>query len=95
MTGAGLPSSDATRRLRAEAVWRDVDDEVIALDDRLTTYVSTHGSGALLWRALHDGATPAELTERLVAEYGIERERAQHDVAVFLGDLDRMGFLEP
>ena len=90
-----MPSSDATRRLRADAVWREAGGEVIAIDDRLTNYVSTHGSGALLWRRLGDGASAAELAARLVAEYGIERDRAERDVAVFLEELDRMGLLEP
>ena len=90
-----MPSSDAPRRLRAEAVWREAEGEVIAIDDRLTTYVSTHGSGALLWRTLRESTTPAELAARLVDEYGIERGRADRDVAVFLEELDRMGFLEP
>jgi hypothetical protein len=90
-----LPSSDAIRRLRPNAVWREADGEVIAIDHHLTTYVSTHGSGALLWQQLGDGARPAELAERLVAEYGIERERADRDAAAFLAELEQMGFLEP
>jgi hypothetical protein len=68
---------------------------VIAIDGALATYVSTYGSGALLWRRLGDGATAGELAARLVAEYGIEHERAERDVAVFLRELDQMGFLEP
>jgi len=90
-----LPSCDTLRRLRPDAVWREAGDEVIAIDHGLTTYVSTRGSGAVLWRDLRDGARPGELAARLVADYGIERARAESDVAVFLDELDRMGFLEP
>ena len=90
-----MPSSDATRRLRAEAVWREAGGEVIAIDHALTTYVSTHGSGAILWAQLGEGASEDELAARLMATYGIERERAERDVAAFLAQLDEMGFLEP
>ena len=82
------------RRLRHDTIWRASDGEVIAIDDRLTTYVSTNGAGALLWKQLVDGATPDELTGLLVTTFGIERERAERDVAAFLVDLDAQGFLE-
>jgi hypothetical protein len=82
------------RRLRQDAIWRASDGEVIAIDDRLTTYVSTNSAGALLWQQLVDGATPDELTGLLVTTYGIERERAGRDVVAFIADLDAQGFLE-
>ena len=90
-----MRSSSAARRLRPEAVWREADGEVIAIDDRLTTYVSTRGTGALLWMRLTGGASPDELAALLVAEFEIEPARAERDVAAFLGQLDEMGFLEP
>jgi DNA-binding GntR family transcriptional regulator len=83
-----------SRRLRQDAIWREADGEVIAIDERLTNYVSTNGAGALLWKQLADGATPDELADRLVGTYGIERERAERDVRAFLADLDAQGFLE-
>jgi hypothetical protein len=83
-----------SRRLRQDAIWREADGEVIAIDERLTNYVSTNSAGALLWKQLADGATPDELADRLVSEYGIERERAERDVGAFLSDLDAQGFLE-
>jgi Coenzyme PQQ synthesis protein D (PqqD) len=82
------------RRLRQDAIWRESDGEVIAIDDRLTTYVSTNSAGALLWKELVDGATPDELTERLVSTYGIERDRAERDAVAFIADLEAQGFLE-
>ena len=83
-----------SRRLRQDAIWREADGEVIAIDERLTNYVSTNSAGALLWKQLADGATPDELADRLVSTYGIERERAERDVGAFLADLDAQGFLE-
>ena len=82
------------RRLRRDAIWREADAEVIAIDHRLTNYFSANSAGALLWKQLTDGATPDELADRLVTTYGIERERAERDVAAFIADLEAQGFLE-
>jgi hypothetical protein len=82
------------RRLRQDAIWREADGEVIALDDRLTNYVSTNSAGAVLWKQLADGASPGELAERLVSTFGIDQQRAERDVQAFLAELDSQGFLE-
>lgn len=82
-------------RLRADAVWREADGEIIAIDDGFKNYVSTNGTGTLLWRRLADGASPEALAALLVATYGIARTHAEHDVRVFLTALDAEGFLEP
>jgi Coenzyme PQQ synthesis protein D (PqqD) len=72
-------------RLRNEDLaWRMVDDEVVAVDLRTSTYLNTNGSGAVLWRALADGATNEELVARLVEEFGIDPDRARADVDRFL-----------
>jgi DNA-binding GntR family transcriptional regulator len=82
------------RRLRQDAIWREADGEVIALDERLTNYVSTNSTGALLWKQLADGASRGELAEQLVNAFGIEQTRAERDVQAFLAELDSQGFLE-
>jgi hypothetical protein len=82
------------RRLRQDAIWREADGEVIALDERLTNYVSTNSTGALLWKQLADGASPGELAEQLVSAFEVERSRAERDVQAFLAELDSQGFLE-
>jgi hypothetical protein len=82
------------RRLRQDAIWRESNGEIIAVDDRLTTYVSTSGTGALLWKRLADGATPDELADQLVSEFAIDRERAVEDVDAFLAELDAQKLLE-
>jgi hypothetical protein len=84
----------SVRRLKQTAIWREADGEVIAIDEQLTNYVSTNSTGALLWSQLADGATPDELADRLVGAYGIDRDRAERDVAAFIADLDAHGFLE-
>lgn len=81
-------------RLRQEGVaWKDVDGELVALDERAAVYLAANPAGTLLWRSLAGGATPEELAERLVAAFGIDRERAAADAEAFLADLGDRGLL--
>jgi hypothetical protein len=82
-------------RLRDAAVsWREVDGDIVALDVDALVYVSTNGSGAVLWKMLADGATREELVERLSADFTVETARATEDVDLFLGQLRSQGLLE-
>ena len=67
--------------------WRLVDDEVIALDLRTSTYIALNPTGAVLWVGLAEGATESALTERLVAEFVVEPEQAAADVRAFLVEM--------
>ena len=81
-------------RLNTDAVsWREVDGEVIALRHASSEYLSTNSTGALVWKALLPGATRAELVELLVAEFGLEPDRAGADVDAFVGTLADHGLL--
>ena len=57
-----------TLRLRTNDLsWREIDDEVIAVDVETSTYLGANKAGALLWRRLgENGATRIELAELLV-----------------------------
>ena len=64
-------------RLNTDAVsWREVDGEVIALRHASSEYLSTNGTGTIVWKALVPGASRPELVALLVAEFGIEADRA-------------------
>lgn len=81
-------------RLRgADLHWREIDGEIIALEARASTYVATNPAGALLWRALADGATREALTDVLVREFGIPRAQGAADIDRFLAELDAQGLL--
>jgi hypothetical protein len=82
-------------RLRTDDLsWREIDDEVIAVDVETSTYLGTNKAGALLWRRLGSrGATRQELADLLVQTYGIEPGRARADVGAFLDDLAARGLL--
>jgi Coenzyme PQQ synthesis protein D (PqqD) len=81
-------------RLRSnDLAWRMVDDEIVAVDLRTSTYLNTNGSGAVLWRALADGATDEELVALLVDEFGIDADRAHADVDRFVDAVRSRGLL--
>ena len=44
-----------------DLAWRTVDDELIAIDVRDSTYLSSNDSGLLMWNALAAGTTKEEL----------------------------------
>jgi Coenzyme PQQ synthesis protein D (PqqD) len=83
-------------RLRHDGVaWKDVDGEVVALDEHAAVYLAANPAGAVLWRSLALGATREELAAELVREFGIDADRAVADLDAFLADLGGRGLLEP
>lgn len=81
-------------RLRADALkWREIEDEVVAVDMRNSTYLSVNESAVLLWRELSQGTTRERLVELLVESYGINAEQAAGDVDGFLAELEAQGLL--
>jgi hypothetical protein len=82
-------------RLRERGVaWTDVDGEIVALDEDAAVYLAANGSGALLWRALADGATRQSLADALTRKYGIPHEQARADTDAFLAALRERALLE-
>jgi coenzyme PQQ synthesis protein D (PqqD) len=82
-------------KLRHEGVaWKEVDGEVVALDEHGAVYLAANPAGAVLWRALAGGTTHEGLVADLVAEFGIPTDRADADVGAFLGDLRERGLLD-
>jgi hypothetical protein len=87
-------SGRAQIRLREDGLhWRVIEGEVLMMDARAGQYVALNRSGATLWDLLVAGTTRANLTERLVHEYGIEPARAARDVEALLDELSARGLL--
>jgi hypothetical protein len=82
-------------KLRAEGLkWRQMEEEVVALDVDSSTYVSANASGTVLWEALAEGTTRDALVDRLVEKFGIDRDQAGADVDEFVADLRARGLLQ-
>lgn len=70
---------------------------VVAVEQRAEEFngmVRLNESGCFLWEQLEKGAQKTELTEALVAEYGIPAESAAADTDAFLNTLWTNGILE-
>jgi hypothetical protein len=73
--------------------WREIGDEIVALDAEAAQYLAVQGSGALVWRMLAESTTRNGLVDALVESYAIESTRATADVDEFLATLERRGLL--
>jgi hypothetical protein len=81
-------------RLNENAVsWQEVDGEIIALQHESSEYLSTNGTGALLWKSLAAGASREHLIGLIVREFGIDKSRATADTDAFLDALCAQGLL--
>jgi hypothetical protein len=93
--GANEDTMVGLLKLREDRIaWTDVDGDIVALDEEAAMYLGANPSGALLWRALADGATRDALAGKLVAEYGIDLDRAEADTDAFLAALRDRALLE-
>jgi hypothetical protein len=73
--------------------WREIGDEIVALDAESSEYLAVQGSGTLVWRLLADSTTRDGLIEALVESYGIDSALASTDVDAFLATLEHRGLL--
>jgi hypothetical protein len=73
--------------------WREIDDEIVALEGRGSTYLAVNSSGGLLWRMLARGATRDELIATLVATYSLEAAAAAADADRFVEQMRTAGLL--
>lgn len=82
-------------RVRADAVdWREVDGQVVVLDRTGSVYLAVNGSGVMLWPAVIEGATRADLVKILLDAYDVDPSRATADVDAFVGSLSERNLLE-
>jgi len=73
--------------------WREIGEEIVALDTQSAVYLAVQGSGAVLWRLLADSTTRDGLVQALVETYAIDTDRAAEDVDDFLASLSERGLL--
>ena len=82
--------------LRADDMhWREIDDEIVVLEARRSTYLAAKSSGRVLWRMLARGATKDELVAALVDTYGIDAVSAVADADRFVEQVRAAGLFAP
>ncbi len=94
--GGRLMAADGdVMKLRPEAAtWVAENGETVLLDLDRAWYLGVNRSGTILWLALADGATRAELIGRLRGGYDIPIERAEADVDAFVEICRERGLLQ-
>lgn len=82
-------------RLRSsDLTWREIDGDLVILDLRSSTYLTTNASGAVLVKELTQERTDAELVQLLVDAFDIPTAQATADVQSFIEALHNGGLLE-
>jgi hypothetical protein len=73
--------------------WREIDNEIVALDGQGSVYFSVSGSAAIVWRLLAGSTNRDHLITALTERYGIHPDQATGDVDAFLAELSERGLL--
>lgn len=60
----------------------------------LASIYSFNGTGTLIWKLLETPKSVAELATAIAQEYEVEPERAERDVADFVGEMKAVGLVE-
>ena len=81
-----------TRIARSEGlVTEPMEGGIVMLDPESDRYLRLNATGRLIWEALAEPATVAELAQVLSERSGIPRERAEADAATFINGLIDFG----
>lgn len=86
-------------KLKKNYVLRQVADTYVVLPLGIETVgfegmLKLNESGALLWKAMEQGADAESLVRVLTSEYVVTEEQAREDVADFLNQLTQVGCAE-
>lgn len=87
-------SDSGVVRLRPGIEWRNIADEVVALDLESSAYLSVNDTGSVLWPLVASGTTEERLAEELMARFGLDHEHAHRDVAAFVEQLRSFSLME-
>jgi hypothetical protein len=86
----------ATRVARSEGlVTEPMEGGIVMLAPESDRYLRLNATGKLIWEALAEPATVAELAQLLSERTGISSERAEADAATFIEELVDFGAARP
>jgi len=84
-------------KLKEGFILRTVAGQTVALPSggvtNLDMMITLNGTGKFLWERLAIGAEKDELVDALLAEYDVDRERAEKSVDAFVSRLKELDFL--
>lgn len=73
--------------------WREINGDLVVMELDSGVYHLFNATGREIWLALADGQTPAQISDRLVDNYAVEKKEAQSDVSRFMASLVGKGLL--
>ena len=76
-----------------DVTWREIDGDLVILDLRSSTYLTTNASGAVLMRELTEERSQDQLVRALMDEFSITKDLASSDVRSFVQALTDAGLL--
>jgi hypothetical protein len=71
-----------------------IDDEVVMLDTRQSSYFGLDATGSAIWELLDEPRAVEELCAQLVERYEVDADTCLRDVLPFLDELVGAGLLE-
>jgi len=84
---------DAVLKIPPQVMSRPVGDETVLLDLESGTYFGLDGVGQRIWSSVEAGETLGDAVDAIVAEYEVDRDRAEADVIAFAANLVERGLL--
>ena len=80
-------------RIADDVVARRLDDEVVLVHLGTNRIYSLNPTGARFWELLTEGVAPADIVGRLCAEFAVEPEEVEREVAVLSAELAEAGLV--
>jgi hypothetical protein len=71
-----------------------IDDEVVMLDTRQSSYFGLDTTGTAIWELLDEPRRVSEVCELLMARFEVDADTCLQDVLPFLGELVGAGLVE-
>ena len=93
MTERDWLATDALRPNDRTVSSEEIDGEAIVMNHDSGVYFNSTGSGALIWRAISQGASRDQIVDALAAHYALEADAVRSDVTAFIADLERHGLI--
>ncbi|SCX18083.1 Coenzyme PQQ synthesis protein D (PqqD) [Lachnospiraceae bacterium YSD2013] len=71
----------------------ELDGEKVMVDFETGKYFIIKGCGNDIWDMLSEEISPAEIIDKLLAEYDVSREECEQSVMDFLGKMEEYNFI--
>lgn len=86
-------SHDGRFLISEDVVHRELDGETIVLSLESGMYYGLNATGSRVWRLIEDGATAAQMIDRISREFGHPADEVRADVEALLGVLQQKGLV--